>query len=58
MQGNWNIAYQLYNWLTYPAMIALAGTITGFGMEANAQIIDAIFSAILVFSFLTLTRDL
>lgn len=57
MQGDWNGAYQLYDWPVYSWLIALISKGSGISLETSAQLLDAAFLAALAFTFLTLVRD-
>ncbi len=57
LQGDWNGAYQLYDWPVYSWLIALLSKGSGFSLEASAQLLDAALLAALAFTFLTLVRD-
>ena len=58
--GDWAGACQIEQllcWLLFPSMIATVGKLTGLGLENAAYLLGAVFSALMVFAFLTLVRD-
>ena len=57
LAGDWHGAYTLYPWLFYPWLIALVSQFSGLGLEASAQVLDALLSALMVWAFVTLVRE-
>jgi hypothetical protein len=57
LAGDWHGAYTLYPWLFYPWLIALISQFSGLGLEASAQVLDALLSALMVWVFVTLVRE-
>lgn len=58
LAGDWAGAYALYNWLFFPWLIAVVSQLSGLGLEAAAQLIDAAFAALLAVSFVALIQVL
>lgn len=56
--GDWIGAYQLYSWFFYSGLIASLSSLLGIGLEASAYALNSLFSALLVFGFITLIREL
>ena len=58
LAGDWLGAYELYDWFYYPSLIALVSLILGIELEISAQIINALLTALMVFAFITLVREI
>lgn len=50
--GEWEKAFQLYNWPFYAILIAGVHLLSGLGVEASAYALNGLLQAILVFAFL------
>lgn len=55
--GNWQGAYESYNWLFYPWLIAMLGKLGGMGLESAAHLLTAVFAAILTYAFITIIAE-
>ena len=58
LAGDWLGAYELYDWLYYPFLIALFSFVFGLDLEVSAQIINALLAALMVFAFIALVREI
>lgn len=57
-QGDWEKAFSVFNWLFYPAIISLLDKLSGLGLENSAYFINACFSALIVYSFVSIIREI
>ena len=58
LAGDWRGAYELYDWLYYPVLIALVSFVSGMDLEVSAHILNALLTALMVFGFITLVREI
>ena len=58
LAGDWLGAYELYDWLYYPFLIAFFSFVSGVELEVSAQIINALLTALMVFSFITIVCEI
>ncbi len=57
IEGDWQGAHGLYSWLLYPSLIALVSKISGLGLEGGAHFLNACFSGLLSYVFISLVQE-
>ncbi|MEO5574258.1 MAG: hypothetical protein ABIR48_07235 [Gammaproteobacteria bacterium] len=57
-QGNWPAARALYEWPFYSALIASISHLSGLGIEASAQGLNALLFALIVYAFIGVVGEM
>jgi hypothetical protein len=55
--GDWQTAYQQYDWLFFPLIVAQLSSLTSLSLEYSAYILNALFTAITCTSFVLIIKE-